>query len=80
MRSRFTLLFLLAAISLMPLSIFAQTGNKLPKINIKEYRLKNGLFFIRTNRRPSSQSTSGTTSVRKMRHPDEPDSPTYSSI
>ncbi|HQX54614.1 MAG TPA: pitrilysin family protein [Pyrinomonadaceae bacterium] len=46
MRSRFTLLFLLAAISLMPLSIFAQTGNKLPKINIKEYRLKNGLRVV----------------------------------
>jgi len=30
----------------MPLSIFAQTGNKLPKINIKEYRLKNGLRVV----------------------------------
>ncbi len=46
MRSRFILLILLAAISIMPLGTFAQAGNKLPKIDIKEYRLKNGLRVV----------------------------------
>ncbi|MEP6945409.1 MAG: pitrilysin family protein [Acidobacteriota bacterium] len=46
MRSRITLLLLFAALCIMPLSSSAQSGDKLPKLAIKEYKLKNGLQVI----------------------------------
>ncbi|MBP6002166.1 MAG: insulinase family protein [Pyrinomonadaceae bacterium] len=45
MRSKIILVLLLAAITFMPQSGFAQAG-KLPKIDNKEYRLKNGLRVV----------------------------------
>ncbi len=39
-------IYLLIAIFAMALSAFAQSGDKLPSINVKEYKLKNGLTVL----------------------------------
>ena len=45
MRRTYLLLFLLVAVS-MTVNSFAQGGEKLPPINVKEYKLKNGLTVL----------------------------------
>ncbi|MEP6848036.1 MAG: pitrilysin family protein [Acidobacteriota bacterium] len=46
MRVGKSLAFLLVLISLLAAALFAQSGDKLPPINVNEYKLKNGLTVI----------------------------------
>lgn len=46
MRSRPIFLFLLAIMLAVPSASLAQSGNVLPKINVKDYKLKNGLTVL----------------------------------
>lgn len=46
MRNRSVSIVMLAALLLMPLGLFAQKADKLPPVNVKEYKLKNGLRVI----------------------------------
>ena len=46
MRNRRISIYLLIAIFVMSMSAFAQHGDRLPPINVKEYKLKNGLTVL----------------------------------